>query len=67
MANRDISFLLQVDNSPRKVFKAIQNVPARWNGQVEGQTGQVNDIFTSWYKDLHYSRQQVIELVPEKN
>ena len=66
MANADISFSFQVDKAPHEVFEAIKNVRAWWNGQIEGQTANINDVFTYRYKDLHYSRHQLIEQVPDK-
>ncbi len=66
MENKDLNIVYTVDHSPTEVFNAINNVRGWWSDTLEGATQHVNDEFTYRYKDLHYSRQRVIESVPGK-
>lgn len=55
-----------VDQSPEEVFNAVNNVGAWWQGTVEGKSDAVGDVFTYRMKDVHYSKQRIDELVPNK-
>ena len=49
---------------PDAVYAAINNVGSWWSGNIDGGAERVGDTFDYRYKDMHQSRQQVIELVP---
>jgi hypothetical protein len=57
-----------VDKTPDEAFNAINNVREWWTGEpgVEGSTDKLGDEFTYRYKDLHYSKQKITELIPGK-
>lgn len=57
---------LLINQSPDAVFNAIMNVPAWWSDAFEGSSQQVNDEFAVRFRDVHYSRQQLTEVVPGK-
>ena len=57
---------LLVDQSPFEVFAAVTNVPAWWTGEVKGKSMRVGDEFTFRYEDIHFTRQKLVEVIPEK-
>ena len=68
MKTSDFTTTLLVDETPDEVFNAINNVRGWWTGEpgVEGNSEKLNDEFTYRYKDIHYSKQKVTELIPGK-
>jgi hypothetical protein len=68
MKTSDFTATLLVDETPEEAFNAIINVRGWWTGEpgVEGNTEKLNDEFTYRYKDIHYSKQKVTELIPGK-
>ena len=55
-----------VDQSPEEAFKDINNPRAGWTGAFEGDTDKLGAEFVYRFKDIHYSKQKVTELVPNK-
>jgi len=53
---------LLVDKSPEEAFNAINDVRSWWSDGVE----YFDDEFVYRYKDMHYSRQKLAEIIPGK-
>ena len=66
MSNQDFTTTIVVDQSPKLVFDAINNVRGWWSEEIEGGTEKLNDIFLYHYKDVHLSKMKLIEVVPNK-
>jgi len=66
MNTSDFKTTFLVDQTPEEVFSAINNVADWWQGEIKGASKKLNDEFTYRMKDLHFSKQKVVELIPNK-
>jgi len=64
--SQNYSTAFTVDRTPEEVFAAVNNVRGWWSGNIEGNTNKLGDEWTYRYKDIHYSKQKITELVPGK-
>lgn len=66
MSKNSYATAFSVEQSPEEVFAAINDVRGWWSGQIEGGTSNPGDEFTYRYKDVHYSKQKLVEVVPSR-
>jgi len=66
MKTSDFTTSIMVDKTPEVVFNAINNPRGWWSEKIEGSTDKLNDEFTYHYKDMHYCKMKLIELVPNQ-
>jgi hypothetical protein len=63
---KDYTITILADQTPREVFNAINNVRGWWQGEIEGGTDKLNDEFSYRMEGIHYSKQKIVELIPDQ-
>jgi len=63
---KSFSTAFLVDQSPKEVFDAVNDVRGWWSSSLEGKSEKPGDVFTFRYEDVHVSKQKLVEVVPEK-
>jgi hypothetical protein len=66
MKTSEFTTTFLVDQTPEEAIKAIKNIRGWWSEGVEGSTDKLNDEFIYHYKDVHYCKMQLIELVADQ-
>ena len=66
MTSPDFTTTIIVDNTPSEAFNAINNVGEWWQGVIEGNTKKLNDEFTYRMQAFHFSKQKIVEFVPNE-
>jgi len=66
MQSKGFSTSFAVDQSPKEVFEAVNNVRGWWSENLDGNTDELGATFKFQYKDIHRSTQKITELVSDK-
>jgi uncharacterized protein YndB with AHSA1/START domain len=66
MDQHDFTTTFLVDRTPAEVFKAVTNVRGWWSVDIEGNTEKLNDEFIYQVEGVHYSKMQLIDVVPDE-
>src|SRR5437773_11888414 len=57
---------IMVDATAHEVFKSINSVTQWWTENLEGSSQKLNAAFTVRFGDVHYSKQKLVEIIPDK-
>jgi len=66
MENQNYTSTIEVTNSPQDVFNHISDVSKWWSKEFEGSSTKLNDEFIIRSRDRHYSKQKLVEVIPDK-
>jgi hypothetical protein len=66
MKKLDFGKTILVDQTANQAFSAINDVRGWWSEEIEGNTEKLGDEFTYHYKDIHYCKMKLIEVIPDK-
>lgn len=64
MSDQSFTIGFAVDQSPRQVFDAFNDVRGWWSEEIEGGTVRAGDEFTYHYEDVHRCTMRITESVP---
>lgn len=62
--SENLTWTFQVDQSPQRVYDAINDVRGWWSSRLTGPADQLGGEFSYWVSGLHYTKFRVLELVP---
>jgi hypothetical protein len=66
MKDQNFTATFTVEQSPKQVFDAINNVRGWWSENIEGSTTDLGDQWTYRYKDAHRCIMKISEMAPNK-
>lgn len=66
MTKQDYTAIITVNKTPRDVFNSVKNVTKWWSKDFEGSSSQLNDEFVIHHPERHYSKQKLVEVIPDK-
>ncbi len=66
MQNNNYTAIIEVAKSPEYVFNCITDVSKWWSKDFEGSSAELNDEFVINHPDKHYSKQKLVEVIPNK-
>jgi hypothetical protein len=66
MKTPDFTTTLLVDQGPKQVFEAINNVRGWWSEEITGSTDKLNAVFDYRYEDVHLCKIKITEFIPDK-
>lgn len=64
--SKDFTMVFSVAKTPKEAFDAITNVRGWWSAKLVGNSKKQGDEFEFRYEDIHYSKQKLVEVVPDK-
>jgi Activator of Hsp90 ATPase homolog 1-like protein len=66
MKNQNYTTTFSVNETPKEVFVAINNVRGWWSEEIEGRTDKLGTEFDYHYEDVHRCKLKITEFEPGK-
>lgn len=66
MDNQNFTTTVLVNQSPKEVFNAINNVRGWWSEDIEGRTDKLGEVFNYHFKDIHRCEIRIAEMIPDQ-
>ena len=66
MKTNNYTATIEVAQSPKEVLSAVNDVTKWWSKDFEGSSTKLNDEFIINHPNQHYSKQKLIEVIPDK-
>lgn len=66
MTDKSFTTSFVVNQTPEDVFNAVTNVRGWWSKDITGDTKNQDDEFEFTVPGVHYSKQKLIEIIPNK-
>ena len=66
MKKQDYKISITIDATAHEAFQSISRISQWWTENLEGSSKKKNDEFTVRFGDVHYSKQKLVEVVPDK-
>ena len=66
MQNQNFSLSFLVDQTPKEVFDAVNNVRGWWSEALEGNSEKLHDVFIYRHGEFHFSKHKLIEIIPDE-
>jgi len=66
MTTSNFMTTLLVDQTPKEVFNAINNVRGWWSEEIEGSTDKLNSVFNYHFEDIHRCQMKIVEFNPNE-
>jgi hypothetical protein len=66
MEGQNYHTVISTNATANEAFKSINNVTKWWTENLEGNSQQLNDEFSVRFGDVHYSRQKLVEVIPDR-
>ena len=66
MSKQSYTTSFEVNSTPTEVFVAVTNVRGWWSQGIKGGTKEQGDEFVFEVPGVHYSKQKLVEVIPNK-
>lgn len=67
MKDQSYTATIVTTHSPKDVFDRLKQVSTWWSGEdFEGKSADHGDEFTIRHGDLHYSKQKLVDVIPDR-